>query len=256
MNRHHSKQDRAARAQVWVASMERDHADEIQSSTARSIIYDTIVDSVQDCDPADTQTTEIILDDIDSVSAVCKYARQGENTALLNFASFKNPGGGFIWGAMAQEECLCAESFLYSVLAKRMDYYLWNREHLNNGLYLNRAIYSPDIHFYHDGQDAACDVITCASPNWNAAKYTNATYEENLRALESRIRFILDIAADNQIDNLILGAFGCGVFDQDPAIVAENFAAMTKDYAFRRIVYAIPDRTCRNYRIFEQIFGN
>ena len=58
----------------------------------------------------------------------------------------------------------------------------------------------------------ACDVITCAAPNKTAAlKYKRANSEEITDALISRIDHILAVAYDQKVDNLILGAFGCGV---------------------------------------------
>ena len=68
-------------------------------------------------------------------------------TAILNFADYLTPGGGYLNGSGAQEEVLCHESNLYSVLTNFTDFYQWNREHINYHLYQNRAIYSPNIVF-------------------------------------------------------------------------------------------------------------
>ena len=89
--------------------------------------------------------------DMDSVSAIFQYAEN--NTAVLNFASYKNPGGMFVNGSKAQEECLCHESFLYNVLKENQNYYNWNNQHKNRALYLNRALYSPNIKFFHEDKE-------------------------------------------------------------------------------------------------------
>ena len=60
----------------------------------------------------------------DSVEAIMNYS-QGK-TAVLNFASYKEPGGGFMAGSQAQEESFCHESFLYNVLRQFQYYYDWN----------------------------------------------------------------------------------------------------------------------------------
>lgn len=132
-------------------------------------------------------------------------------TAVLNFASYKEPGGRFIDGSMAQEEALCHNSALYNILKRFEIYYRWNCENLNRALYLNRGIYSPNVPFVFGERSSRCDVITVASPNKHAAqKYCNISDEENSRVLRDRIRFVLDIAEANKVDTLILGAYGCG----------------------------------------------
>ena len=56
-------------------------------------------------------------ENISTVDAVRRLTEEGkENIGVLNFASAKNPGGGFINGAMAQEESLAASSILYRTL--------------------------------------------------------------------------------------------------------------------------------------------
>jgi len=141
--------------------------------------------------------------------------------AALNFASYTNPGGMFIKGSRAQEECLCHASFLYNVLQPfQKEYYDKNYLNKNKGLYLNRALYSPDIYFFNEDEVYPCDIITCAAPNWSAAHWTNVTREENYQVLQSRIKFVLDIALDQHAETLVLGAYGCGVFRQNPRDVA------------------------------------
>ena len=176
-----------------------------------------------------------------------------DKVGLLNFASYRNPGGGFLHGAMTQEESLCHESTLYNVISTFNDYYNWNNRHTNKGLYLNRAIYSPNIKF-DNGKTAA--VITCAAPNWRNL-YRNYRADErikfiNNKVLRLRINFILDIAEDNNLDTLILGAFGCGVFEQDPELVAKLFIDGCKQRNFKKIIFAIIDNGI-NYEAFEKI---
>lgn len=119
---------------------------------------------------------------------------------------------------------------------------------------MDRALYSPDVLFLHEGNIIPCDVITCAAPNNAAAqKYANVSYRENREALESRIRFSLDIAVEERVAPLLLGAYGCGVFGQDPAEVAGLFMKylrMPKYQCFMRVVYAIPERKNGNYEKF------
>lgn len=95
------------------------------------------------------------------------------------------------------------------------------------------------------------DVLTCAAPNYSAAsKHGSVSADENLTALLERIRFVLDVAEDNHVDTLILGAFGCGVFGQDAAVVACGFKRWLeqRDYRFKDVCFAVPDT--ENYKKF------
>lgn len=194
----------------------------------------------------DNASMKIIVDNTDSVSAIFDHTYSGENkkkTAILNFASYKNPGGMFLEGSRAQEECLCHASYLYNVLdGMRSSFYDWNNRNKNKGLYMNRALYSPDVAFFMKDAMARCDVITCAAPNKKVAqRFADVSDVDNYAALESRINFVLSIAEEQEVHNLILGAYGCGVFGQDPAEVAEAFkAALAVFDSFDKVIFAIP----------------
>ena len=129
-------------------------------------------------------------------------------------------------------------------------------------MYKNRALYSPNVTFINpkDDSEVICDVITCAAPNYSAGfKYGNVSKEENSKYLDSRIKFVLDIAADQKIDTLILGAFGCGVFKQNPQEVAEIFIKYLKTThkCFKKVIFAIPaDVNSTNYSAFYETLNS
>ena len=205
----------------------------------------------------DQVKTEHILAKLDSVSAVKKFAEEGK-ICVLNFASYKHPGGGFITGAIAQEECLCHESTLYNVISSNpfKPFYQYNNDHLNHGHYKNRAIYSPDILFVDHDEKAVCaaDVLTCAAPNYCYQIRQRVSLKSNLQALQSRIEFIKKILISNGINIAILGAYGCGVFGQDACTVAKMFLDTFKadNGSIHKIVYAIPGGP--NYAAFNNVF--
>lgn len=92
--------------------------------------------------PRETHHNTFYLKDQDSVSCLFGLIDRSK-TAILNYASYKHPGGYFLGGSSAQEEALCHESNLYPILLAFDDtYYAWNRQRLNRALYLDRAIYS------------------------------------------------------------------------------------------------------------------
>lgn len=186
--------------------------------------------------------------DMGTEEAVSKYT--DGKVVVLNFASYKHPGGRFIDGSMAQEEALCHASTLYPVLASFPGYYNVNQHNMNYGLYNDDALYSENILF--DKYDLYADVITCACPNWGAIRRHNIAWSENVDALKSRIDFILKIAEYNKVDTIILGAWGCGVFKQDPWEVAKQFKeALKKHQSFKTVVFAIPGGT--NYEVFKKV---
>lgn len=253
------KEKRAEQARKHTEQMETKYHKEIQESARDTIYYLTGYKSIKTI--IKENLPQIIVEDIDSVSAILQYKKQDpdDKLAVLNFSSYKKPGGMFINGSKAQEECLCHESFLYNVLSKKQDFYEWNNRHKNKALYLDRGLYSPNIRFDRDNLfSCLCDVITCAAPNKTTAqKYQNVSDEENTKVLRSRIKFVLDIAKDNYVDTLILGAYGCGVFGQDAREVANIFKEYlsTTHICFDKVVFAIPKGRDGNLEAFKEVFG-
>lgn len=257
------KESMAERASSHTLLMSHKYAEDIEYSVNNSKIYnkENVRETTTSCIPS-----IITVQDLDTVSAALAYKNlfPDKKICVLNFASYKNPGGKFIEGSSAQEESICHESDLYNVL-KRFDntYYAPHRERgaTNRCLYDNEAIYSPDITFIHQVGDKdskiyrifKTNVLTCAAPNWTAARaYHKATLYENLDALVSRIQFIKNILEQEKVDVAILGAFGCGVFGQDPIDVAKIFNKTFSNSTISSIVYAVPaGLNQRNYNAFK-----
>lgn len=265
------KETRAEKARKHTEEMGKLWRKFIDESIAKTVTYSTWFKCKKDLSDVDTH---IVIEDMDSVSAILKYEKPGNKMAVLNFASYKNPGGMFLNGSSAQEESLCHESYLYNVLSECSDYYEWNNDHKFKALYANRALYSPNIVFSRPivprpkvTEDskvntvdwALCDVITCAAPNKSAAqKYGNVPDAINSNSLYSRIEFVLDIAKEQEVKTLILGAYGCGVFGQDPTEVASYFKTLlfSKYKCFDTVVFAIPNGNNGNLAAFKKVFNN
>ena len=247
------KENRKKQAKAHTEQMAANYAMDIDIAVSNTRVYTGPIKHK----PAKPQT---IVTENDSVAEVMHYAGKA-NVAVLNFASYKNPGGMFLQGSRAQEECLCHESFLYNVLKEFDDtYYAENRKNKNKGLYTDRALFTPNVLFARDGKEALCSVITCAAPNNNAAqKYCNVSDEENSKVLRQRIRFILELADEENVETLIAGAFGCGVFGQDPVEVAATFKDEINRLPFRnveRVVFPIPriPGKSENFEAFRMVF--
>lgn len=229
---------------MFVLHNEVHYREAIEKSVADSKIYDHVESTV-----TRKQSTIVEVIDMKTLDAVVRY-REGK-TCVLNFASFTNPGGGFLKGAVAQEEYLCQNSTLYNVLSKFPAYYEKNRLNTNDALYWNRAIYSPGIVMLPC--ETKVDVLSCAAPNVRAS---HASDTKKTKALVSRIKFVLDILEKEECDTVILGAFGCGVFGNDPKLVAETFKRQrVLQRGFSKVIFAIPNELSVNHHAFKEVFG-
>ena len=177
----------------------------------------------------------------------------GGKVAVLNFANPHYPGGGVTRGAMAQEECLCRSSNLYPCLADEGvfdDFYGYHRSATDYD-FSDRLIYTPGVTVFKDDSPIPelmdrenwfrVDVITCAAPFQAKRRHVNSRVLEEL--MKKRIRNILEAAIENEIDVLILGAFGCGAFRNPPHVVAKAFRMILAEEryrtAFSRVIFAI-----------------
>ncbi len=201
-------------------------------------------------------TTAITVTEETTCEAIVRLtAQKGGHLAALNFASARNPGGGFLGGAQAQEEALARSSALYPcLLTQQATYYEPNRAH-RSLLYLDLAIFSPGVPFIRDDagnllpQPALCSVITAPAPNAGAVRQNQPHDLPRVEpVLRRRAEFVLEIAAQEKVEQLILGAWGCGVFRNDPAMVARAFGDLLRGGGrfagvFSEVVFAIYDRT-------------
>jgi len=188
-----------------------------------------------------------------SLQALYRIAEEAKDlsaTMLLNFASAKNPGGGFLGGAVAQEESLARSSGLFQCLEQFTDsLYARNRTDPNGCLYSDDMIFSPCVPFFRTDAGAfldapvCCSVLTAAAPNAGAAK--GPAVKEVVSVLKARVVRVLRIAKAYDLRTLILGAWGCGVFKNDPQEVARAFHVALDlpelRGAFDYVLFPIPD---------------
>jgi len=182
---------------------------------------------------------------------------------ILNFASAKNPGGGFLGGARAQEEDLARASALYACQLTQPEYYAQNRA-CGTLLYTDYMIYSPDVPFFRDDAQRLLEepyllsVLTAPAPNAGEHRRRDDEPQGVEDALRARAAHVLRVARSHGHEVLVLGAWGCGVFRNEPTLVADAFAALLASDelrgAFRRVVFAIFERakTGATRGIFEE----
>lgn len=174
--------------------------------------------------------------------------------AVLNFASARNPGGGYLTGARAQEEYLCRSTLLYPCLLRAPDYYAAHRDS-PDVLYSHRVIWSPDVPVHRDDDGRlladpySVSFLTSAAPNAGEALRLDPSARKRIPGvLQERAERVLAVAAHHGTRHLVLGAWGCGVFRNDPHEVADAFhvhlaAGGAFSMAFERVVFAIWDST-------------
>ncbi|KOV64683.1 hypothetical protein ADK64_16555 [Streptomyces sp. MMG1121] len=178
----------------------------------------------------------------------------GAPVAVLNFASARNPGGGYLNGAQAQEEALCRASALYACLLTARRFYDHHRAD-RDPFYTDRVIHSPGVPVFRDDRGRLladpfrAGFLTAAAPN---AGVVRRRAPERITAvpgaLAVRAERVLETAAAHGYRRLVLGAWGCGVFQNDPAQVAGAFRALLGPGGrftgtFDHVVFGVLDRT-------------
>ncbi|MEV4823244.1 TIGR02452 family protein [Micromonospora sp. NPDC049274] len=174
--------------------------------------------------------------------------RLAPGAACLVFASAKNAGGGFLSGAQAQEESVARSSALYPCLRAAPEFYAFHRAQ-RDLRYSDRVIFSPDVPVFRDDRGNLLDqpyttsFLTAAAPNLGAILRNQPDHLADVPAvLARRARRVLEVAAAHGQRTLVLGAWGCGVFRNDPATVADAFAdALREVDRFDHVVFAIRD---------------
>lgn len=188
-------------------------------------------------------------------------------TVCLNFASAKNPGGGFMGGSQAQEESLARSSALYPCISQKEEMYRFNRN-LKTCLYSDHMIYSPLVPVFREDRGGlletpyAVSMITAPAVNAGVVREREPEQVERIApVMLERIRYILSVAAHHGEKVVVLGAFGCGVFRNNPSEVAGWFKQVLVEEGygslFDRIVFAILDKSAeqRTLKVFQRELG-
>jgi uncharacterized protein (TIGR02452 family) len=213
--------------------------------------------------------TQFEVNNQTTLEGVRGLLKQGdEKIACLNFASAKNPGGGFLGGSQAQEESLARASGLYPCIAQMSEMYDTNRKG-TSCLYLDYMIYSPDIPVFRDDDDRLLDepysvsIITAPAVNAGAIRQNEPKNIDKIGSvMMARIEKVLALAMLHQHTHLVLGAWGCGVFQNNPEDVARYFALHLKEGKFKnvfeKVVFAVLDssKTQNTWQVFADLFGS
>ena len=232
-----------------------DIAEALEKAVAGSVLYRPDHDWPPLPSGGEKESTTIEVWNMTTLEASRKLYLEGGtgDIAVLNFASARNPGGGFLRGAQAQEESLARNSGLYACLTSRHceGMYRLNSDS-KSCLYSHCMIYSPNVPVFKDDEGELLEewypLSFISAPAVNAGvvrkreRNADATIEATMR---ERMRRVLRVAAEHRHETLVLGAFGCGVFDNRPADVARLFADLLMKesspfyHKFSRVIFAI-----------------
>lgn len=203
--------------------------------------------------------TRVTVENIGALEAARALLDDGHaRVCVLNFASAYYPGGGFLRGSQAQEEALVRVSALYACLLAQPDYYE-HHNRLQDPLHTDYAIYSPDVPVFRESRGALlatpwpCSFVTCPAVQAKKTREAgaargddDATTDATINAaMERRIARVLAIMAAHGHAAIVLGAWGCGVFGNEPAAIAERFAALLRGPfagVFATVRFAVLDR--------------
>lgn len=195
---------------------------------------------------------------------------------VMNFANPYRPGGGVRNGAKAQEEDLCRRSsLLFSLESEEAEeYYRYNKEHSEKDFFgneygTNSLIITPIVsviknkQYVHERECAQVAVLTVAAPIIRNKLFLDDSYFD---LMYERIQSVLYCAAHYGYTHLVLGAWGCGAFKNDPETVSEIFKDVIENFCydgknihqlFEQITFAVPysERRPDNYQAFHKRFG-
>lgn len=188
--------------------------------------------------------------------------------AVMNFANAFHPGGGVVKGASAQEECLCRTSTLYPLLYRNSlrEFYDYHKKK-NTPKASDSLIYTEGVVICKSDEDfpkrlpkeewVSVDVITIAAPDLRDMYMNDA---ELFGYHVKRAIHMLTVAAYKGADTLVLGAFGCGAFLNNPEVVSRAYKTALTEFpkVFDRVVFAVlcnPEQISKNYSVFSREFS-
>ena len=247
-----SKEERAAQAAKHLSFVKGVFAKETESSIQTATIYEDGEARAAQLPEPKAEATETAVTTAFAISAL--HDASGKVT-LVDAASFTRPGGAYEDGAFGPEQVLCSESNLYPILQGiKPAYHSKNRGYACGQLFTDRAAFLKDVVFNREGSMRTANVIVVPEPNRARALENHRSERECDACLANRIETLLNIAALQETETLIVGVFGCGRQGFPPAQVIEQFQSWIKAHqgVIAKIVFAVPRV---HFEAFDAAFG-
>lgn len=227
--------------------------------------------------PYSNLTAKYYVVDMSTIKAASILADKDliTNVGILNFASATKAGGGWLNGKVAQEEDIMRKTTVFPSLVIQDKFYQLDKY---NDYYSDSIIYTPKVYIIKDDNFNYCpireiSVVTCAAINLTKIKnnpyalnwltsYNNTNNIDYIfYRMKERMKKILYSFIENNITNIVLGAFGCGVFGHDAKMISNIWKELLMDegyeHYFENVVFAILDNSPNkyNYNCFVNDFG-
>lgn len=196
-----------------------------------------------------------------------------DDICVLNMANSHRPGGGVWGGAGAQEEYLfrCTDyyRFLYQY-ANNFDpqvYHVQRNAHHRYPLDpLYGGIYSHGVTVFRDTEangyallDSPVRLNFVAVAAFHFNERCDAIPQPYVEPTKDKIRLMLRLAANNGQRRLVLGAFGCGAFHNEPHHMAQLFRQVIHESEFQGLFTSISfaviedHNSTNNYTAFRDV---
>lgn len=247
-----TRDERRAEAAKHLALMKGAFAKETQATIDAAIIYEDGDALALELPEPTTEATET---QVTSDFTTTALRRAQGKTAIVDPVSYTRPGGAYEDGSFGPEQILCSESNLYPVLrGMKSAYHDQNRSYMCGMLLTSRAMYLPNVVFIREGEIREANVIAVPEPNRERALENHRSERECLDCLAARIETMLNIAAANEIETLIVNAYACGRQGFQPDQVIELFQKWIAAHpgAIKTIVFAVPRAS---FDAFDEAFG-
>ena len=278
MSNHNQRIEVFQDTQTWIQS-DKDLSDSVDKAKKNTEVF--YEDDYPDFDINNTFETEITVTGDRSFQAAMRLSNDNPDSkiAVMNFANAFHAGGGVTKGASAQEECLCRTSTLYPLIYRKSLYYSFYKYHKdkNTPKASDSLIYTEGVVICKTDEDlpkrmdkndwVTVDVITIAAPDLR--KSSNVFFDlvnggGNMNDAElfgyhvKRAIHMFTVAASKGADILVLGAFGCGAFQNNPEVVARAYKIAIQEFpkVFKKIEFAVycPPGGSKNYNVFKNVF--
>ncbi len=233
-----TKEERKLEAEKHNGLMNGVFAKETKQGIEAAVLYEDGAGRELDIPAARFEQTAVEVTPMGVERAVL---RASGNACVVDPASYRYPGSGYVNGAWTPEAALCACSNLYQILEGTAPvFYEQNRNDVRGELYSDRALFLPEVTFTEGGMKKR-SVVVCAPPDRKRALEHHRSEAEIAGDLANRIETVMRIAAVHEVDSLVIPAFGCGAQGNDPAQVAQLFKAWLDAHpgCFKTVTFAI-----------------